>query len=237
MSESTLIAVIFFISFFCESVFGFGGLLIAFAVLSFFVEIKEIIPIAIYVGIFASICVLYTDRKSIDWQLLLKRIFPFALLGTIVGATLFSYLSNAILLKVFAMFLIVIAIKSLVFQKLSFMKYLKRPLLFGGGVMHGIYGIGGPFTLLAIKQDFKSKSYLRSTMAVYFILFNLVRIIQFKITAQFAIADFFAMWWLAGPIFVAVFLGYRIHLRISEEVFKKIINILLLLAGIIYILK
>jgi len=234
---STLIALVFFIGFFCESMFGFGGLLISFAILSFFIDIKEIIPVAVYVGTLASCFVLVTDRKSIDWLLLLKTVFPLAFLGTVTGVVLFSYLSNEILLKIFALFLIVIAAKSLILGKLSFMKYLKYPLLYAGGIMHGIYGVGGPFTLLAVKQEFKNKSYLRSTMAVYFILFNLVRIIQFRVTEQFAVKDFFVMWWLILPIFVAVFLGYRIHVKISEEIFRKIINILLLMAGVIYILR
>ncbi len=54
---------------------------------------------------------------------------------------------------------------------------------------------------------------------------------------KYEISEYFAMWWLIFPIFLAVLLGYRIHLKLPEDLFKKIINLLLLLAGLIYIIK
>ena len=74
-------------------------------------------------------------------------------------------------------------------------------------------------------------------MAFYFAFFNLVRFLQLNYLKKYEFAEFFLMWWLIIPISLAVLLGYRIHLRIPEDIFKKIINILLLAAGLIYITK
>ena len=237
MLESIFIATIFFIGFFCESVFGFGGLLISFSILGFFIDIKEIVPIAIFVGMNASICVIITDYKSISFTLLFKRILPWAFSGTIVGVLLFSKLSSDLLLEVFAAFLFIIAIKSLLMDRLRIMRFFRIPLLFGGGIMQGIYGVGGPFTILAVKDEFNSKSCLRSTIALYFIVLNIIRIIQFEVTGVMHISEIFTMWWLVFPVSIAVCLGYKVHLKISETLFKKFINILLLISGIIYLIR
>jgi uncharacterized membrane protein YfcA len=232
-----IIVSCFFIAFFCESAIGFGGLMISFSLLSFFLDIKDLIPITVYVGIVASSFILFTDRKSIEWELLIKKIAPFAFIGTIIGVMIIDKLDSAVLLKVFSIFIIVVSVKSLLLSKSRFYKYIKIPTLICGGLMQGIYGIGGPFTILAMQNDFTSKSHLRSTLAVYFIFFNIIRMIQFKITGIYGFRDVFAMWWLIVPLGIAIFLGYKLHVRIPETLFKKIINILLLLAGISFLLK
>ncbi len=237
MYLSSLIILVLSVAFFCESVIGFGGLLIALSVLSFFVEIKILTPTIIYVGFIASIIVLCTDRKTINWSLIVKNIIPISFTGTILGVMLFNYASEVILLKVFAIFLIIVTVKSLIFSKLKLIKIFRTPLLFLGGVAHGLFSIGGPFTILAVKDEFKSKNSLRSTMAVYFAFFNFIRFLQLTYLKKYEISEYFAMWWLIFPIFLAVLLGYRIHLKLPEDLFKKIINLLLLLAGLIYIIK
>ncbi len=154
------------------------GVVIALSVLSFFVEIKILTPTIIYVGFIASIIVLCTDRKTINWSLIVKNIIPISFTGTILGVMLFNYASEVILLKVFAIFLIIVTVKSLIFSKLKLIKIFRMPLLFLGGVAHGLFSIGGPFTILTVKDEFKSKNSLRSTMAVYFAFFNFIRFLH-----------------------------------------------------------
>ena len=103
--------------------------------------------------------------------------------------------------------------------------------------MQGIYGVGGPFTILAIQNDFSSKSNLRSSMAVYFIFFNIIRMTQFQIQGIFTFTQIFSFWWLIFPLSLAIFLGYKLHLKIPEESFKKAIHIILLIAGISFLFK
>ena len=232
-----LLITCIFIGFFIESIVGFGGLLVSFSILSFFIEVKSLLPITAYIGICASSLILITDRKSISWSILIRKIAPFAFIGTIIGVFLIPYLNNAILLKTFSIFLIIVSFKSLFLAKTNLLHYLQKPLLVIGGVMQGIYGIGGPFTILATQKSFSSKSKLRSTMAVYFIFFNIVRIIQFSLTGTYNFSQIFASWHLIFPLALSIFLGYKIHKKIPEAFFKNIINVFLLLIAITLILK
>ncbi len=43
--------------------------------------------------------------------------------------------------------------------------------------------------------------------------------------------------WLALPLAVAVWLGHRIHLKISEHTYRTGMLVLILVAGVIYLLR
>ena len=234
---SIIIPAIFLLCFCIESIFGFGGLVLSFAFLSFFVDIKSLIFVGMYIGIFASIFVLVTDRHAVDKKLFLD-ILPTALVGTIIGVFVITFFSNQLLLKIFAIFLILFGLRWLLMDSVQKLPALvKKLFIFVGGVMQGIYGTGGPFVVMAIKNDFKSKSQLRSTMAVFFILFNIVRVAQLNIQGKFNSAEFFSLWWIIFPLFVAIYVGYHVHLNISERFFHKIVALLLFGAGIILLTR
>ena len=232
-----LIASIFCFAFFAESLIGFGGLLISFSILSFFINIKDIIPVSIYVSFLASVFVLMTNCKSINFSILFKNILPLSLVGTFIGLFLFSYLSNEILLKILSGLLIFLSLNSFLSNSSRFTQYLKYPLLAFGGIMNGLYGIIGPFVVAGFQNDFKDKVYLRSTLALFFTILNVVRMSQLTLTKQFELNEFFRMWWVIFPLGASIFLGYYFHLKISESFFKKAVNVLLLFAGIVYLFR
>lgn len=103
--------------------------------------------------------------------------------------------------------------------------------------MHGAFGLGGPFVINAISKEFETKSHLRTTMAVFFVGFNVVRIIQLSIQGQIQPQLIFSVWWAVLPVFIAIYLGHKVHLAISETTFKKLISAMTLFAGIMFLLK
>jgi len=232
-----IIALVFFIAFLIESIFGFGGLIISFTILSFLMETKDMIFLGLYVGIIASTFVIITDYKSFSKKIFFVM-FPIALVGTILGVLLFSSLPNIILLKIFAIFLLVFALKSLFFEKVAIENILfQRTFLFFGGLLQGLFGTGGPFTIMAIKNKFSHKSELRTTMAVFFLVFNIVRAIQLTIQNAFDYSSILSYWWLVFVLLVSVGIGYKIHLKFNEHYFKIGINVLILFASVVLLFR
>lgn len=231
-----IIFLAFFIAYVIESIFGFGGLVISITILSFFMDIKELIYIGMFIGIIASLSVLLTDNKSFSKKVFIY-LFPLAFLGTVIGVFLLSSLSNQIVLKVFGVFLFAFAIKSLFFENMNIKdKLFQNMFIFIGEITQGIFGTGGPFTVMGIKDKFKSKSELRTTMAVFFILFNIIRIIQLWIQDSLNYYPILNYWWISIAVILGILIGYIPHLKISEKYFKKGINVLLLFASIIIII-
>ncbi len=236
MSAALLIAISFSFGFFVESIVGFGGGLIAYAILGFFMDLKEMILSGLYIGTLSSACIAYTDRKSFDGKIL-KSIAPISLIGTIIGVFVFAEFPEKVLAPIFGALLILLAIKTIFFDKYTFPKIFKHKLIFIGGISQGAFGLGGPFTINAVKQDFKNKSNLRTTMAIFFVVFNLVRITQLFLQGKIK-PDFFAeIWWAVIPVFVAIYLGYRVHLKISEDIFKKLIGLMTVFAGLKFLVE
>lgn len=236
MSVALLIATSFSLGFFVESIIGFGGGLIAYAILGFFIDLKEMIIAGLYIGTCSSAYIFYTDYKSFDKKNF-RKVMPLGIIGTMLGAFLFAKLSSEILAFVFGIVLILLAIKIMFFDHYTFPKIFKKKLFLIGGVSQGAFGIGGPFWANALKGDFKDKSGLRTTMASFFVFFNLIRITQLSIQNQIKLEFFSDIWWTIIPIFVAIKLGHLVHLKISEELFKKGIALMTIFAGLKFLSK
>ncbi len=236
MSLALLIATSFSLGFFVESIIGTGGGLIAYAILGFFMNVKEMILAGLYIGTCSSSYIIYTDHKAFNKKIFLT-ILPICLIGTISGVFIFSILNQQTLSIALGILLILITIKSVFFDKFNLPKILKNKLLFIGGISHGAFGIGGPFVISAIQKDFKNKSELRTTMAAYFAFFNFVRIFQLGIQGQIKL-DFFAkIWWVIIPVFIAIKLGHKVHLAISDLFLKRAILLITFLAGLKFLSK
>lgn len=230
MSSAILIATFFSIGFFIESIIGIGGALIAYSLLSFFVDIKEMVIAGLYVGTCSSAYIIYTDHKSFNKELFIKS-FPFCIIGTILGAFIFSQFNAHFLSLILGLLLIFLSIKILFFDKITLPNFLKNKLLFIGGISHGTFGIGGPFIVSALYKDFKNKSQLRTTLAVFFVSFNIERIVQLMIQGQITIDFMRQIWWVMIPVGCAIYFGFKAHLKANETLIKNAIAVLTLFGG------
>lgn len=236
MPIPVIISLSFFLGFFVESILGFGGGLIAYSILGFFLDIKSMILAGLYIGTLSSAHIAISDLKSLDKKIF-KSVLPISLIGTILGVIFFTKFSPEILALCFGILLIFLAVKILFFDQYNFPKIFQKKLILIGGITHGAFGTGGPFWVNALKDDFKNKSNLRTTMAVIFVVFNLVRIAQLGLENQLELKFFAEIWWTIIPVFVAIKLGHLVHIKINEEIFKKGIALMTTCIAIKFISK
>ena len=133
--------------------------------------------------------------------------------------------------------LLLLVIRMIFFEKYEFPKYVKNKFLIIGAISQGAFGIGGPFIVNAIRNDFKSKSSLRATMAVYFVFCNILRIAQMFFASKLEIDFFVGISWTIIPVFIAIYFGHLVHLKIKDNVFKNGVAIITLLASINFLFK
>ena len=236
MFFASLISIFFSLGFFFESIFGFGGGLIAYSFLGFFFEVKETILAGLYIGTISSMYIAFGSRKYFEAKIFTKLI-PVALLGSILGVYVFINFSSKILSFFLGLVLFFLAIRIIFFDKYEFPKIIKNKFLIIGAISQGAFGIGGPFIVNAIRNDFKSKSSLRATMAVYFVFCNVLRIAQMSFAKKLEIDFFIGISWTIIPVFVAIYLGHLVHLKIKDKVFKNGVAIITLLASINFLFK
>lgn len=236
MTIPLLIATAFSLGFYIESIIGFGGGLIAYAILGFFMDIKSMVLVGLYIGTCASAYIIITDHKSFSKKVFLSSL-PVCFLGTIIGVLIFTKIDSKTMLVIFGALSIILSTKIIFFDDLKFPNLFKNALLSIGGISHGLFGIGGPFVVNAVKGEFKNKSELRTTMAVFFVSLNIVRFIQLFLQKTISIGFFSEVWWTIFPVFIAIFFGFKAHLKISESVFKRMIGAMTFFAGIVFLFK
>jgi len=236
MLISLLIAAIFSISFFIESIVGFGGGLIAYSMLGFFMDIKKMIILGLYIGSCSSAYIFITDHKSFSKKIFMNSL-PICLLGSMIGALIFSNIDSQTMLTLFGAFSIILSAKVIFFDNIKFPALFQNLLLLIGGISTGLFGIGGPFIVNALKDTFKGKSELRSTMAAIFVAMSVARATQLSLQGEISFATLENSWWVIIPVLAAIYFGYKLHLHISEVFFKKLVGAMTLFAGIVFLFK
>lgn len=225
------ISITFFLGFIVESIVGFGGTLLAYAFLLFFFDVKELIITTIILPILASLIIISSDIKNVAFKTLLKFI-PLCILGVVFGIWLFEHLKSGIIIKLLASFLVMFGFYNIFFKEIKTGKKTSQILMFVSGIIHGIIGVAGPLFIIAMKSSFKNKSELRSTMAVLFIIINLIRIFQLAtFTKEFDI--FFVNVIAIIPMWIGIIIGHKIHKKMTDKSFDKMLSIFFIISGIL----
>lgn len=232
MPSFPIIATIACIAYGIESIFGFGGTIIFLGLSGLFYDFNSLLKLAMIVGLSSGLAVLIQSHKHLSWRHLIK-ILAYTIPGALIGTLLISNLNSEWLIKFFALILIAYACFNLFFPNYLFPEALKKALVILGGFIQGVYTIGGPFVLMGYKDHFSSKQELRSTMAGYFFIINGLRVIFYILLGGSYMEIVTEYYPIAFMVMISVWLGYLVHRKISEVLFKKLIIIAILLIGII----
>tara|TARA_B100000674_G_scaffold489012_1_gene502181 strand:- start:489 stop:1202 length:714 start_codon:yes stop_codon:yes gene_type:complete len=235
MINISVIAIIASFAYGLESIFGFGGTIIFLGLSGLIYDFNSLLKLALFVAISSGFAVLIQSYKHLSWTHL-SRILLLTSPGALIGTYLITYLASGLLIKLFAIILIIYGCFNLFFPERVIPNYLKKSLVILGGLIQGIYTIGGPFVLMGYKDTFSSKQELRSTMAGYFFLINLGRAVFLIALGENYEDIVFNYYPVAILVMISVWLGYLIHKKIPEILFKKLIILAITLIGILILL-
>jgi hypothetical protein len=232
MPNFSTIALIACFAYAIESIFGFGGTIIFLGISGFFFDFNSLLKLAMIVGLSSGLAVLIQSYKYVSLKHLIK-ILIYTIPGALIGTYFISYFASDILIKIFAIILIIYGCFNLFFPDIRFPQFLKNFFVILGGFIQGIYTIGGPFVLMGYKDYFSSKQELRSTMAGYFFIINSLRAIFFMFLGGSYLEIVKIYYPIALLVMLSVWLGYFIHKQIPEILFKKLIIIAITLIGVL----
>jgi hypothetical protein len=160
------------------------------------------------------------------------------LVGIGVGLLVLHAIPSTILGKVLGGFVLVYAAYQL----------LPLPALYGsrlfavvcgclGGLVGTLFGTGGPFYVMYLKLRDLDKSVFRATFATNFLIDGAIRLVSYALIGLWH-------WQLLAYLLVALpivgaglYLGGRIHTRVSQQAFVRFISLLLLGSGVTLLLK
>jgi uncharacterized membrane protein YfcA len=223
---------------FIKGLSGFASALFAIPFLALFLDIKFVVPVFLLFDFISGIILTIQNRKFIDKKealLLLSGL----VIGTGIGTYFLVSFGNGVLKKVFGVLVILFALKILIWDNENTKGRISRiwaPVSgFVGGCVGGMFGLNGPPMVLYLAHQLKDKRVFRATLYGVFFVDACYRLILYSfnklITAE---AIRFALY-LTPFVLLGMFLGSKLHAKINEGIFQKIIALILVLTGLLLI--
>lgn len=235
-----LFGVIVFCTHFLEGITGLGATVLAlpFGILLF--GIDTAIPVLIILAIVLSLYILTRAYKDIQWKEY-RKITLIVAAGIPLGIWMFTALSEELLKKVLALFMITVALRGLLMPRLNkAIKPLKegisRFILFLGGCIHGAFSSGGPLVIVYATQALPNKSHFRSTLSLLWVTLNAIMLVQFAARGMITSEVGWTTLWIMPFLVVGGLLGNWAHYKVNEAVFTKLVYTILLGSGFVMLL-
>lgn len=236
------LGVAIFIAWTIDAAIGFGSLVIALAIGALFLPLDVITPILVPLNIVLSGYLTIRYRRYIQWPLLGRVILIPMILGTVIGALIVTQFTDSALRILFGLIVVWFASRSLwfAFKPTAMLRphhrWMTRTLTFFAGMTHGLFASGGPLLVYALTGVELLKQQFRATLSLVWFGLNVSLTLWFVFNGRFFEHADKTVWYLPVVIGAIVF-GEWLHHRISEERFRKVVLILLLIAGILLLFK
>lgn len=233
MSEKIIFWAAFFVAYTLNAITGFAGNIIAMPVGMQTLGIQESIASLNVAGFLACGLLAIQGFKYIDWRQL-ARILAVMIVFMIVGIWLDAIVSLDILKKIFAIFVLIVGLKNLIFpQRKSVPEWLLWVALALAGILQGMFVCGGAMLVIYATQKLPEKDQFRATLSMNWFILNVLYSL-YSWHAGYMTADVGVVILGCIPLMIAATLvGGYINKRMSQEAFLKFTYVMLTVIGVI----
>jgi uncharacterized protein len=216
---------------------GFGFALVAVPLLSLLLSPKIVVPIVVVLDLFILVWLTYRNRKFIEF----KRVLPILIAGVIglpIGTYALISLNTDILRILVGAIIALFAIALLIgFEKK--VKHELRALLPLGiisGMLAGSVKMPGPPIILFLENQHTDKRHFRADLISYFTLLSIFTIPMFFIGGLITKEVITYASYFLIPMILGTFLGIKFVNKFNEELFRKVVLVLVTIVGILAII-
>ena len=212
---------------------AFGAALFTTSVLSHFFPLEFVLPLCVLLDVLASLAL--GRRFSEDADITeLQWMAPFSLIGAVVGVALLVTLPRNATLTAFGVVLVAYAIYAL--REGDAAAVVSRrwaPVSgFTGGAMGTLFGVGAPPYAIYLSRRFTDTAVLRATLSNMVLLSTSIRLLVFIASGLMLWKCVIGFAVLAPFMFAGLWLGNRMHARVSRAQVSKLVSVLLMLIGV-----
>jgi uncharacterized membrane protein YfcA len=212
---------------------AFGAALFTVPVLSHFFPLDFVLPMSVLLDVSAALALGTRFSREADWSEL-KWMVPLSLAGAVAGVTLLVALPRQATIAGIGAFLVAYGIYAL--RQKEAVRMVSRawaPVAgFAGGAFGTLFGIGAPPYAIYLTHRMQDKLAFRATLSNMVIFSVSIRALVFT-ASGLMLADRLAGFAMLLPFALAgLWLGNRIHGRISRASLLRVVAGLLLLIGL-----
>jgi uncharacterized membrane protein YfcA len=215
---------------------GFGAGLIAVGTMALLLpELKDAVVLLLLVNLPAELWVVRSSWQRISWRGVLA-IFIGVAVGTPLGTSLLRWGDARFLLIVLGAFLVAVGAAFLFIndcREHQMPRWAAGPVGVVSGVLTGLFGTGGPPLILYYRLQGVDKTAFRGNLMAIFLLMTAVRVPSY---VAFGLVTEPRMWsalTVMPAVIAGAVIGNRIHLRIEEATFRRLVSAALLLIGLL----
>jgi uncharacterized protein len=232
MSALIILTIVCALTYTFEIVFGLAGTIMMLVLLSFLFDVKTLVVYSVLPQILVAVIGLARSPKKIERNFLAGMLM-FAFMGAIAGFALFYYLSAGTFQMLLAaaitaagLFLVIAP------HRAKFNPAGMRIMDTLAGTSQGLFGISGPIAMTRLLATFPDKNTVRHYAFAFFLTMNCLRAGEYAVHGTYT-DEILWMMLVSGP-FLAVTLWFsnQLHLRINEQVFRKVVAWMILLGGL-----
>ncbi len=223
---------------FVEAVAGFGGTILALSLGARWFGIEALLAWFLPLNLGLSLALAARGRAAIAGRLLAQRILPMVLVGLAVGTALSWYVDAERARAGFAGLVIAVAVLELVARvrrpaapDATLRPGVQRALLLGAGAVPGLFATGGPLAVAVIGRLLPSKAALRATLAVMWIVLNLIVCGRLIARGHLGADSLRVSLVLVPAMVLGMVAGDLVHRRVDERSFRLVVAGLLLVTG------
>jgi uncharacterized membrane protein YfcA len=236
-----LATLIIFGAYFIFGISGFGSSIISVPLLVQMYPLKSVVPMMVIIDIYGS---LYVGRKSSQDANLkeLKWLFPFTLLGMILGIVLLIKAPSEPLLIILGCFAALNGARVL-WQRNSEMrepinKWWAAPFGFFGGTFTALFATGGPIYVSYLGLRINDPRALRATMAFAILMLTLLRLTLMLVTGLILSWPVIGLAVCLMPAtFLGIWLGTYVHAKLSNAAMRVAYGSILFFAGTMLLIR
>ena len=212
---------------------AFGAALFTVPILSHFLPLEFVLPMCALIDMSAAFALGVRFSREADWSEL-KWMVPLSLAGAVAGVTLLVALPRQATISGIGAFLVAYGIYAL--RQKEAVRMVSRawaPVAgFAGGAFGTLFGIGAPPYVIYLTHRMPDKLAFRATLSSMVIFSVSMRALVFA-ASGLMLADRIAGFAMLLPFALAgLWLGNRIHGRISRAGLLRVVAGLLLLIGL-----
>jgi uncharacterized membrane protein YfcA len=219
---------------------GFGAGLIAVGSLALlFPEIRDVVVLLLLVSLPAEVGVVAGTWRTVRWPSI-AGIGAGLLVGIPAGTAILRAGEPTLLLTVLGVFLVLVGVVFLALprpRRTRWPAWSAPPVGVVSGVLTGLFGTGGPPLIVYFHLAGLGKSAFRGHLMAIFLAMTFVRVPAYAVGGLITLPRLVSGLAVLPAVALGAWLGHRIHLRVSETTFRRLVSAMLVVLGTLLLLR
>ncbi len=232
-----IVAIVMLVSAFTQTLTGFGSALVSMSILPPLLGIQVASPLVALMAITLETILLVRFRGAINFKAVWRMSLA-SIAGIPIGLALARSISEDLVLSVLGVVLVGYSLYALIAPRLPELRHPAWALVFGfvGGILSGAYNVAGPAAVIYGNCRRWSPDEFRSNLQAFFLVNDAFVLINHGLVGNLQ-PIVWSYYLVALPaILLGVFFGLRLDRRINPDVFRKLVQVLLIAMGLRLIL-